>query len=83
MSNIYKGTATEQLHKDSEILEFYYERKKWDLLDSKLNEIIRSNNVSRMRFVLVIFKSFKDDPKLKDVLETIKIKVENQIGKIS
>jgi len=76
----YAGTSTGQLHEDSDLLEFYYSNKNWDLLDSKLSEIINSNDFSRMRFVLVIFKSFKNDPRFKHVLEKILHNIENKLG---
>jgi len=76
----YAGTSTGQLHEDSDLLEFYYSNKNWDLLDSKLSEIIKSDDFSRMRFVLVIFKSFKNDPRFKHVLEKILYRVEDKLG---
>ena len=72
--------STGQLHKDADLLEFYYDNENWDLLDSYLSEIIKSDDVNRMRFVLVIFKSFRKDPIFKDVLSKIVNRIENKLG---
>ena len=80
MKELTQATITTgQLHKDADLLEFYHENENWDLLDSHLTEIIKSDDINRMRFV--IFKSFTKDPMFKDVLSKILYKVENKLGK--
>lgn len=70
----------DQLHEDWGLLELYFKQENWDLLDSKLQEIIESRNFNRLRGVLVLFKAFKEDPRFKHVLEKIKNICEEELG---
>ena len=70
----------DELNNDHHLMRFYYENEKWDNLDYYIAEIISSNNLSRMRGILTLFKSFKDDPMFKDTFNQIVSLIESHTG---
>lgn len=56
---------------DNELVTFYFTHDKCILLDAKVNEVMNSDDVDRMRNMLVLLESFDNDKMFKSVSEKI------------
>lgn len=59
------------LKSERDLVTFYFTHDKCILLDAKLNEIMNSDDVDRMRNMLILLKSFDNDKMFKSVSEKI------------
>jgi len=61
--------------KDSEILKELYGNKKWDALDSYIDQIIQSKNIKRYETLLETFQKQRNDKIFKYLLDDIETKL--------
>jgi len=68
-------TGTDLLKYDHDIMVEYFTNKHYEMLDTRISEIITSNDFNRMYGVLMLFKVHKNDKMFKGCLETIECKL--------
>ena len=73
-------TTVETLKKDHEIMRFYFEGGKLEYLDYYISDIIKSNDLNRMRGVLTLFKQFRNETWFKETADLIVSLIEKQTG---
>lgn len=61
------------LKSDRDLVTFYFTHDKCILLDAKVNEVMNSDDVDRMKNMLVLLKSFDNDKMFKSVSEKIEL----------
>ena len=59
------------LKSDRDLVTFYFTEDKCILLDAKVNEIMDSGDVNRLKNMLVLLESFDNDKMFKSVSEKI------------
>ena len=53
----------------------YFTNKNYEMLDTRISEIISSKDLNRMYGVLILFKDYKKDLMFKSALQTIEGKL--------